>query len=72
MPNQAFTETLNFTRCGCWNTENCPHLEGPYMQLSVIKEPHFWLLADKTVERLNAMCDGCSEFHSKGNKKGND
>ncbi len=31
MTNQAFTETLTFTRCACWNTETCPLLKNPQM-----------------------------------------
>jgi hypothetical protein len=65
MTDQAFAETLTFTRCANWNTDTCPHLKDPHMQLSIINEPHFWLLNDKTVEDLNGMCDGCTEFQKK-------
>jgi len=61
--NQAFTEILTFTRCACWNTESCPSLEEPNMQLSVINTPKHWLLNDRTVEELNKLCDGCKEFY---------
>ena len=65
MPNQVFTETLIFTRCQNWNTEACPHLKNPQMQLTIINESHFWLLNDKTVGELNGICDGCKEFLKK-------
>ena len=65
MPKQAFTEILTFTRCKNWNTETCPRLKIPQMQLSIINEPHFWLLNDRTVEDLNGMCDGCGQFMKK-------
>lgn len=63
MPNQAFTEILTFTRCACWNTENCPHLAASHMQMSVINAPKHWLLNDQTVEELNKLCDDCKEFY---------
>jgi hypothetical protein len=44
MTNQAFTETLIFTRCANWNTDLCPHLTTSHMQLSIINDPHFWVL----------------------------
>ena len=62
MPNQAFTEILTFTRCANWNTENCPHLKDPNMQLSIINTPKYWLLNGQTVGELNGMCDRCEEF----------
>ena len=62
MPNQAFTEMLTFTRCANWNTDTCPHLKNPQIQLSIINAPHFWLLNDKTVDRLTEVCKSCSEF----------
>jgi len=65
MPNQIFTEILTFTRCTNWNTESCPRLKIPQMQLSIINEPHFWLLNDRTVEDLNGMCGGCGEYLNK-------
>ena len=66
MTNQAFTETLTFTRCANWNTDTCPHLNDPHMQLSIINAPHFWLLNDQTVEELDRLCDGCSALQQKG------
>ena len=59
MPNQAFTETLQFTRCNNWNTESCPHMNNPQMQLAVINHPHWFLLNDQTVEELNSLCGSC-------------
>jgi hypothetical protein len=59
MPNEAFTETLQFTRCNNWNTEACPHLKNPQMQLSIINHPHWILLNDQTVEELNSLCISC-------------
>ena len=66
MTNQVFTEILFFTRCANWNVENCPHLNDPHMQLSIINEPHFWLLNDQTVEALDGMCGGFSLLQQKG------
>lgn len=63
MPDQAFTEILTFTRCARWNTDSCPHLNDPNMQLSIINSPKHWLLNDQTVEALNKLCDGCKEFY---------
>ena len=65
MYKQAFTEILTFTRCSNWNTDTCPRLKIPQMQLSIINEPHFWLLNDRTVEDLNGMCDGYGEIMRK-------
>jgi hypothetical protein len=60
MPNQAFTETLTFTRCANWNTDTCPHLTTSHMQLSIMNQPTNWLLLDdQTVAELNGLCDGC-------------
>ena len=63
MPNEAFTEILTFTRCANWNTENCPHLRDPHMQISIINSPKHWLLNYQTVEGLKGLCDGCKEFY---------
>jgi len=65
MTNHAFTESLDFTRCANWNTDTCPHLKNPQMQLSIINEPHFWLLNDQTVEELDGLCDVCGAFIKK-------
>jgi hypothetical protein len=65
MTNQAFSETLQFTRCNNWNTDSCPHTKTSLMQLSIINQPHFWLLDDKTVESLNGICDDCAAFMKK-------
>ena len=66
MTNQLFTEILLFNRCANWNTDTCPHLRNPQMQLSIINAPHCYLLNDKTVEVLNGLCEGCSVLQQKG------
>jgi hypothetical protein len=63
MITHAFAEVLTFTRCNNWNSDICPHLKDPHMQLSIINEPRFWLLDDQTVEELNGMCDQCEMFN---------
>ena len=63
MTKQAFTEMLILTRCACWNTDNCPHMDDPDMQLSIINSPRHWLLSDQSVKKLNQLCDGCGEFY---------
>jgi hypothetical protein len=65
MPDQAFTELIVFTRCQNWNTDTCPQLKNPQMQLSIINEPHWYLLNDQTVEGLNGMCDQCEHRRKK-------
>ena len=66
MSNKAFTEILAFTRCACWNTDNCPHLTTPHMQLSIMNQLTNWLmLDDKTVAELNRLCDGCERIIKK-------
>jgi hypothetical protein len=62
MTNEAFTETLQFTRCDNWNTESCPHIKNPKMQLSIINQSNWFVMNDKTVEELNKLCDGCEDF----------
>jgi len=67
MSEEAFSETLSFTRCSSWNTKICPHLKDPHMQLSIINKPQFYLLNDQTVLKLNRMCVECKMFMKKLN-----
>ena len=50
MSTPAFTEILTFTRCANWNTDACPYLKDPHMQMSIINSTKHWLLKDQTVE----------------------
>ena len=59
MPDNAFTETLELVRCNNWNTESCPHIKNPNMQLTIINRPHWFLLNDQTVEEINRLCGSC-------------
>jgi hypothetical protein len=68
MPNEAFTETLQFTRCTNWNTHNCPHMKNPNMQLTIINHPHWFLLNDQTVEELNRLCHSCVTLENQKRK----
>jgi hypothetical protein len=36
MTSLTITETLTLKRCQNWNTETCPHLSIPHMQLTII------------------------------------
>jgi len=64
MPN-ASNDTLLFTKCSNLNTDTCPHMTSSHMQLSIINQPNFWLLDDKTVEDLNSLCDDLEQFMKK-------
>lgn len=68
MTTQAFSEILLFTRCTNWNSDKCPHLMMPSMQLTIINSRSYWLLDDKTVEELNRLCGECRSFIRKNNK----
>jgi hypothetical protein len=65
MPTHAFSETLTFTRCQNWDTDECPHLQNPNMQLTLINHPNWILLNDQTLESLNRLCDGCMGLQTK-------
>jgi len=58
MANQAFTETLTFTRCSKWSTKSCPNLRN-------LKMEHWLEFDDQAVKDLNRLCDSCEEFQNK-------
>ena len=65
MTSQAFTETLIFTRCSRYLTDTCPQRKNTAMKLAEINAPKCFLLNDQTVEELNRLCSGCSDFQRK-------
>ena len=65
MTKQAFTEVPAFTQCSNWNTDTCPHLKKPKMQLSIINQSNWFVMNDRAVEELNGLCDGCEQFIKK-------
>ncbi len=62
MTNQALNESLSFTRCSNWNTEVCPHMKDPHMQLTVINHPNGVMLYDQPVDIMAEKYSACLEF----------
>lgn len=66
MQNQkANISELLFTRCLHWNTHACPHRRQSEMGLSAINRSNLYVLSDRTVAVLNALCGNCSAFSKK-------
>ena len=65
MMDRSITHELLFTRCENWNTSTCPHLKNAIMGLSLINKEHLFLLSDKTVSQLKALCRHCPTFKKK-------
>jgi hypothetical protein len=65
MMDRSITHELLFARCENWNTPACPHLKNAIMGLSLINKKHLFLLSDKTVSQLKALCRQCLAFKKK-------
>jgi len=65
MMHRSITHELLFARCENWNTSACPHLKNAIMGLSLINKKHLFLLSDKTVSQLKALCRQCPDFKKK-------
>jgi hypothetical protein len=61
---------LLFTRCLHWNTRACPHRSQAEMGLSAINQLNLYVLSDRTVAALNALCGNCSAFSKKAKRPG--
>jgi hypothetical protein len=49
MLNQAFTETMLFTKGKSWNTGTCQQQNNLQMQLSIFNGSNWYLLNDRAV-----------------------
>ena len=65
MMDRSVTHELLFARCENWNTSACPYLKNAIMGLSLINKEHLFLLSDKTVLQLKALCRQCTAFRKK-------
>lgn len=73
MPEQEkhVIEQLFFNNCQQLNTERCPNLQSPQMQLSIINARYWFMLNDEAVEILAEMCKECATFIRKHYKHNN-
>ena len=65
MSNPESNETLLFTKCINFNTNQCGHTKSPEKILSLFSDPANFAIDSQKVQELNDICSGCTALQMK-------